>query len=63
LPIEERSGETKAKRESNALVSMFSYSRGRFEKEGLFRGYVVEEELLDGSLSASARGKVESGDI
>ena len=57
------SGEAKARRKSNALVSMFSYSRGRLEKEGLLRRYVVEEELLDGCLSTSARGKVESGDM
>jgi hypothetical protein len=43
----------------NALILMFSCSRRRFEEEGLFRGYVVKKELLDGSLSTSARGKVE----
>lgn len=42
---------------------MFSYSRCRLEEERLFRRYVIEEELLDGRLSASARGKVESGNI
>jgi hypothetical protein len=42
---------------------MFSYSSCGFEKESLFGGYVVEKELLDGCLSASARGKVESGDM
>lgn len=47
MPIEEKSGEAKARRKSNALVSMFSYSRCRFEKEGLFGRYVVEKELLD----------------
>jgi hypothetical protein len=41
---------------------MFSYSRRRLKKECLFRRYIIEEELLDGCLSASARGKVESGD-
>jgi len=49
------------RRQSNGLVSVFSYSRCRFEKKGLFRGYVVEKELLDGSLSAPARGKDERG--
>ena len=40
---------------------MFSYSRCGFEKEGLFRSYVVKKELLNGCLSTSARGKVETG--
>jgi hypothetical protein len=40
---------------SDALVSVFSYSRGRFEKEGLFRRHVVEKALLDRGLTASAR--------
>jgi hypothetical protein len=61
--LEERSGEAKARRKSNGLVSMFSYSRSRFEKESLFGRYVVEKELLDGCLSASGRGKVERGDM
>ena len=62
LPIETL-GEAKPRRKSNALVSMFSYSRCRFEKEGLLCRYVTKEELLDGCLSTSARGKVESGDM
>jgi len=63
LQIEERSGGVKVRRMSNALVMMFSYSRCGFEKEGLFRRYVVEKELLDGGLSTSARGKIEIGDM
>jgi hypothetical protein len=62
LRTEERSGEAKARRKSNTLVSMFSYSRCRFEKEGLFRRNIVEEELLYGCFSASALSKIETGD-
>jgi hypothetical protein len=36
---------------SDALVSMFGYPRGGFEKEGLFCGHVVEKTLLDGGLT------------
>jgi len=39
---------------SDALVSVFSYPRCRFEKEGLFRRHVVEKALLDRGLTASA---------
>jgi len=35
---------------------MLGYSRGGFEKEGLFGEYVIEKELLDGSLSTPALG-------
>ena len=48
---------------SDALVSVFSYSRCRFEEEGLLRRHVVEKALLDGGLTTSAgREKVEIRD-
>lgn len=56
------SGRVRVSKMSDALVWMFSCPRCGFEKEGLFRGYVVEKELLDGGLSTSARGKIEIGD-
>ena len=43
----------------DALVSMFDYPGCRFEKEGLFRGHVVEKTLLDGSLTTSEERNVE----
>jgi hypothetical protein len=48
-------------RERDILVSMYSGLGCGIEKEGLLRRRIVEKDLLDGGLSASARRKVEIG--
>jgi hypothetical protein len=47
---------------SDALIIMFSYSRGRIEKEGLFGRHIVEKTLLDGGLTTSAGRRAEIRD-
>jgi hypothetical protein len=47
--------------EKDILISMNSSLGCGFEKEGLLRRRIIEKDLLDRGLSASARRKVEIG--